>query len=74
MFELIPIIMGIAASIITASQDLHTLLKGPHITFSLKKADFCLNREHEERISLPLAPVANKRQRFLVKRRKRRQH
>jgi hypothetical protein len=65
MFELVPVIVMITAGIITASVGLRTLLKGPHITFSLQKADFCLyNREHEERISLLLAPVANKKQRF----------
>lgn len=66
MFELLSVIVGITAGIIAASVGLRTLLKAPHITFSLQKADFRLyNREHEERISLLLAPVANKKQFFL---------
>ena len=66
MFESVPMIVGTIAAIIAASVGLRTLLKGPHIIFSLQKADFCLyNTEHEERISLLLASVGNKKQRFL---------
>ena len=65
MFELVYIIVGTIAAIIGATVGLRTLLKHPHITFSLQKVDFCLcSRGCEERISLLLALVVNKKRRF----------
>jgi len=66
MFEMVPVIIGTVAAIIATSVGLRTLLKRPHIIFLLQKADFCLyNKEQEERISLLLASVGNKKRRFL---------
>ena len=65
MLELVPVIVGVIAGIIGASLGLRVLLKGPHITFSLQKADFRLfNQEQEEKLSLLLASVANRKKPF----------
>lgn len=68
MFDLITIIVsifGISGAIITVIVGIRTLRKRPRITFSLKKVEISLNaQEHEEKVTLLLAPVGNEKQRF----------
>jgi len=65
MLESIAIIIGIICGSITASVALRTLMKAPHITFSLKKAEICLyDGKCEEKIVLLMAPVGNVKKRL----------
>lgn len=65
MFELILTIVAATCSIIAAFAAIRALLKGPHITFSLTKAEISLyNQEHEESITLLMASVANKKKSY----------
>jgi hypothetical protein len=66
IIELIPIIIGIIGAAIGASVAVRSWLKGPHVTFSLEKAAFSLDAQgHDENIALLMAPVANKKKRFI---------
>jgi len=69
MFDSIPVIITIitvTGTIIAVFIGIRTLLKSPHITFSLfKKAEISIyNQENEENITLLTAPIANEKKRY----------
>lgn len=62
MSESILAIVTVTASIVTVCAALRGFLKGPHVTFSVKKTETSFYyKEHEEKITLLIAAVVNKR-------------